>query len=421
MTDSATSLSRPSGVRGTFSRLRLPPFARTVRFRLTVWYASLLLVFGVAFVIALNVAVRVDRSPVLVPDFSTARVDDIAYRPVAGGPGQAVETTRFQPVVTLSVLLREAEGEINSSNLDRLQTWSILAVVGLALASGVGGYVLSGVMLRPVRDITSVAAEITSSSLGRRINYQGPEDEMKDLADTFDSMISRLERAFESQRRFVQDASHELRTPLAAIRTNIEVFEMEETASVDEYRELLETVKAQTRRLARLSDDLMLLTTSEDAELELSTVDTVSLAHDVLDQLHPLAEQRHVALALEAEGRPQAWAAPDLLYRCVSNLVDNAIKYSGNDATVTVRARQAGARVEIAVADTGPGIPPADRLHIFDRFYRVDKGRARREGGSGLGLAIVRELCEAMQGDVRVDGNDGRGSVFTISLDAAKA
>jgi signal transduction histidine kinase len=138
----------------------------------------------------------------------------------------------------------------------------------------------------------------------------------------------------------------------------------------------------------------------------------------VITQLRPLAGQRDVQLRIEPLSVPLARANADFLYRCVFNLVDNAIKYSGAGAEVVVRIKPLGSRVEVSVNDNGPGIPTTDRLHIFDRFYRVDKGRSRREGGSGLGLAIVRELCEVMGGDVRVESTEGDGACFTISLPA---
>ncbi|MCL6645723.1 MAG: HAMP domain-containing protein, partial [Dehalococcoidia bacterium] len=237
--------------------MRLPPFFRSIRFRLTVWYSSLLLVFGVAFVVALNLAVRLDQPPV----FELSRSSDVVYTPVRAGPAQAI----IVPIETESYTLREVEDGIYSHSLDRLQYWSLVSVVGLALSSGIGGYVLSGVLLRPVRDITQAASEIGATNLSRRINYQGPRDELWALAETFDSMIGRLEASFERQRQFVQDASHELRTPLAAIRTNIEVTEMDPDATLEEYRELVATIKSQTERLTRLSEDLLLLTNEEGA------------------------------------------------------------------------------------------------------------------------------------------------------------
>ncbi len=229
----------------------MPAFALTVRFRLTVWYSSLLLVFGVAFVVALNLAARLDQPDIVA--YQLEGVNDVEWQPVRG-PGNAI--SGFQPVLTTRGVLKQAEEQIYSDNLDRLRTWSLLAVVGLAAASGIGGYVLSGMMLRPVRDITRVASEISATNLKQRINHEGPEDELWALSQTFDSMIDRLEQSFEKQRQFVQDASHELRTPLAAIRTNIEVTESDPDATTDDFRDLIETVKVQTARLTRLSEDL---------------------------------------------------------------------------------------------------------------------------------------------------------------------
>jgi signal transduction histidine kinase len=318
-----------------------------------------------------------------------------------------------------AVSIRDAEDQIFQRNIENLRNWSLISVIALALASGVGGYVLSGILLRPVRDITEVASEITASNLKRRINHQGPDDELKALANTFDSMVDRLERSFEQQRLFVQDASHELRTPLAAIRTNIEVAEMDPDLSAEDYQALLDTVKTQTERLTRLTEDLLLLSTNEGEQPEREPVVLGGLATEVVGQLAPLAAQRSVTLQVRGDDRLAALANADLLYRCVFNLVDNAIKYAGDGSTVTLTASRAGNLAEVAVSDNGAGIP-ADRLqHVFDRFYRVDRGRARREGGSGLGLAIVKELVTAMHGTVGVESSVGVGTRFWIRLEPA--
>jgi signal transduction histidine kinase len=394
----------------------VPPFTRTVRFRLTVWYSSLLLVFGVAFVVALNLAARLDQPDLVV--LQGVRVNDIEWQPVRSGPGGAING--FTPVITPGVILKEAEDQIYSRNLDRLRAWSLLAVVGLAAASGVGGYILSGMMLRPVRDMTEVASEISETNLSRRINHQGPDDELKALADTFDSMIGRLEQSFDRQRQFVQDASHELRTPLAAIRTNIDVAEMDQDSNPDDYRALLETVKTQTERLTRLSEDLLLLSTNEPGAYETEPIDVTSLYREVTRQLNPLAAGKNVSFAIDVPDGLEVEAESDLLYRCVFNLVDNAIKYSGEGASVTLSAVQSPADVALAIRDTGPGIAPEDQERIFDRFYRLDKGRSRREGGTGLGLAIVRELVTSMHGSVGVASAPGEGSTFTLRLPVAQ-
>jgi len=394
----------------------MPPFTRTVRFRLTIWYSSLLLVFGVAFVVALNLAARLDQ-----PDFVELQGvrNDVQWVEVHNGPGNAV--SGIYQVVTPQLIVKQAEDQIYSHNLDRLRTWSLLSVVALALASGVGGYVLSGMMLRPVRDITRVASSISEKNFGVRINHQGPKDELWALAKTFDSMIDRLETSFERQRQFVQDASHELRTPLAAIRTNIEVTEMDPDASADEYRSLMETVKAQTARLTHLSEDLLLLTSEDKDTVEKEPVDLPALAKEVVTQLSPLAEPRHVALTVDAPESLEIQTSPDLLYRCVSNLVDNAIKYSGDGSVVAIRVSKQDSQARIEVADNGRGIPAEEVSKIFNRFYRVDRCRSRREGGSGLGLAIVQDVVEALGGDVGVRSTVGEGTTFAITLPTGDA
>ncbi|MGE3075534.1 MAG: sensor histidine kinase [Dehalococcoidia bacterium] len=393
----------------------MPAFTRSIRFRLTIWYSSLMLVFGVAFVLALNIAVRLDQ-----PRFvSVEGVLTQQYEPAQPGPGGAIMGPRrvLEPIL----LVKDAEDQIYSENLDRLRLWSLISVVGLAVASGVGGYVLSGMMLRPVRDITEAAAEITASNLDKRINYEGPKDELWALSQTFDSMVDRLEHSFERQRQFVQDASHELRTPLAAIRTNIEVTEMDPDATPEEYQELLATIKGQTDRLTRLSEDLLLLTREDHDRPEPEPIELTVLAREVVRELQPVAQTRNVSLATLCADGLEVETNPDLLYRCVLNLVDNGIKYSGEGSTVTIRTMQENGTAVIEVSDNGAGIPQESLSRIFDRFYRVDRGRSRREGGTGLGLAIVKEIVESLGGTVSAASVEGQGTTFSIRLPAVPA
>ncbi len=390
----------------------MPPVVRTVRFRLTVWYSTLLLILGLAFILFLNIAARLDE-----PDDSAIMqemgLDEAEWQ--AAGIDTEGEEAGGMDEMTPAQLVEEAGDEFHAENLDRLRTWSIVAGFGLAFISGFGGFALSGIILRPMRDITEVASEISATNLSQRINHEGPDDELKQLADTFDSMIERIERGFEAQRRFVQDASHELRTPLAAIRTNIEVAEMASESENDEQRALLETVKGQTERLTRLSEDLLLLTAPQ-ASLPLGTVNPGELVGMALEELEPLAERANMRLTADARGACDAMASTDMLYRCVLNLVDNAVKHSGEDATVAIDAGCGGEQVWIRVRDDGPGIPQEDLEHVFERFYRVDRSRVRGRGGSGLGLAIVRELMDSMGGSVEVESTPGHGSTFTLRL-----
>lgn len=392
-----------------------------MRFRLTLWYSALLLLLGLAFVVSLNVAARLDK-----PDEQRvlAEMDmdeDTGWRAVDGA--SATDGGEASPAAPAR-LAEEMGSEFHSENLDRLRLWSIVAVIGLTLASGMGGYALSGFLLRPVRDITQVASEIGAGNLSRRINHRGPDDELKGLADTFDSMIGRIESGFDTQRRFVQDASHELRTPLTAIRTNIELAELELGADGGEERlpGLLETVRAQTDRLARLVADLLLLTSPEATVASPDPperVDVRGLAAAAAAELAPLAARAGVRIRV-ADGAPrEALGSADLLYRCALNLIDNAVKHSGEGAFVAIDAGGDGEEVWLRVRDTGPGIPAEHLPHVFDRFYRVDRSRARGRGGAGLGLAIVRALTESMGGSVEAESTEGEGAAFTLRLPRA--
>ena len=386
---------------------------RTVRFRLTVWYSTLLLILGLAFILFLNVAARLDEldDRAVMAEMGLDEAEWTATG-AGGDPEGADGSVGHRSPIDL---VEEAGREFQAENLERLRTWSIVAGFALAIISGFGGFALSGIILRPVRDITEVASEISATNLSQRINHEGPEDELKKLADTFDSMIDRIERGFEAQRRFVQDASHELRTPLAAIRTNIEVAELAGEEGNEEQRALLETVKGQTERLTRLSEDLLLLTAPQGT-LALETVNADEIVALALEEIEPLAERARVTLEAGAHTSCEAAASEDLLYRCVINLLDNAVKHTGEGARVAIATGCDGERVWIRVQDDGPGIPAEDLAHIFDRFFRVDRSRARGRGGAGLGLAIVQELMESMGGAVEAASPPGEGTTFTLRL-----
>jgi signal transduction histidine kinase len=233
-------------------------------------------------------------------------------------------------------------------------------------------------------------------------------------------MIDRLEHSFDQQRAFVQHASHELRTPLAAIRTNIEVAELDPDVSAEEYRGLLETIKTQTARLTRLSEDLLILSANEEDRRTVEPIDLSAVCREVVEQLEGLAATRGILLR-RSGGPVWAMAEPDGIFRCVFNLVDNAIKYSGDGANVTLAVADSPTQATVSVSDTGPGIAADQRDRIFDRFYRIDKSMSRRAGGAGLGLSIVRELAEGMGGSVSVTSQEGLGSTFIVHLALAPA
>jgi signal transduction histidine kinase len=272
-------------------------------------------------------------------------------------------------------------------------------------------------MLKPIDRVSSLASRISHTNLSERINHEGPQDEVKRLADTFDDMLGRLDTAFQSQQRFIQDASHELKTPIATAQTNIEVLEMDQTATLEDYKHTTEIVKRSLDRLNFLSHGLLLLSQGSQPHNGWAEIDLKSLIDEVVTEAQPAATSAGVSL--EAADMPQSLKAKGDaigIKQVITNLVDNGIKYNRPQGTVRVSARTEGPSAVVEVRDTGLGIAAAEQQHIFDRFYRVDKSRSRSQGGSGLGLAIVKKIVEEHGGTVSLESSLGEGSTFRITL-----
>jgi len=371
--------------------MRIPTFAKTIRFRLTLLYAALLLLFGILFIVGLNLSMRHSAGEIMF-----------------------LSEPQSEPFKVYSITIA---ADVTNRNLELLRNYSLIGLAVLLVIGGAGGYFLSGRMLRPVDRVSSLAARISSTNLKYRINYYGPEDEIKRLADTFDSMLERLESAFEAQKQFIQDASHELRTPIAIAQTNIEVTEMEENVTAKDYKRLMEVLKLSLERMNRLSDNLLLLSEGDQSRLKWSVVDMASLLKEVAEEASAKATAAGVSLELEPTSE-EMLVKGDTLYlkQAVINLVDNAIKYNQPTGWVKISTHTENSHLVIQVEDSGIGISQADQQRIFDRFYRVDKSRSRTEGGSGLGLSIVKKLVEDHGGIISVESTPGAGSTFRIIL-----
>jgi heavy metal sensor kinase len=299
-------------------------------------------------------------------------------------------------------------------------------MLGLPLAlllAGLGGYFLAWRALRPIEQITHTAQAINAGDLSRRIDHQGPADEIGRLAGTFDRMLGRLEKAFERQRRFTADAAHELRTPLAALKGRIEVT-LNRPRTAATYAETLQEMGSQVDRLIRLSNDLLFIARLDDPErqtVQQEKVELESLLDAVVDQVQPLARRKEIALAYAIPGKVEVEGDLDLLIRLFLNLLDNAIKYTPSGGRVFVTAQTRADEAVIAVSDSGPGIPAEHLPHLFQRFYRVEADRARLpdgagEDGTGLGLAIASEIVRVHGGRIDVESRGGEGATFTVRL-----
>ena len=295
----------------------------------------------------------------------------------------------------------------------------LLAVAGpvaLALAGG-GGWLLTRAALRPVDQMTEQADAIGADRLGDRVSVPDAADELTRLARTLNGMLERIEHGVVTQRRFVADASHELRTPLAVMRAELEVALRDHNRAADT-SEVLDSAAEEVARMSKIVDDLLTLAHRDENRLELllEPVDLGKVATGVAVQLRPLAEAAGVQLAVEAPAGAVVLADRARLTQVVTNLVDNAVKFTGAGGSVRVRVWEADDGAGLAVADTGPGIAPEHLRRVFDRFYRLDPARSRARGGSGLGLAICRELVEAHGGRIWAESVEGAGSTFSLAL-----
>lgn len=222
--------------------------------------------------------------------------------------------------------------------------------------------------------------------------------------------------ALKRQREFAADASHELRTPLSIIRTSAELLK-DEVGSEKEARELVENIVSESRRMTALVEDLLTLARADSGELELdvSSTDLAQLAREAVERISPLAREKGIAVETHIPPSLPLKGDPRRLGQLLLILLDNAIKYTPPGGQVAVRGERKGHRMEVTVRDTGPGIPPEHQEKVFERFYRIDRARSRREG-AGLGLAIARWIVQAHRGQIKLDSEPGKGTTVTVSL-----
>ncbi|HEX9343886.1 MAG TPA: ATP-binding protein [Actinomycetota bacterium] len=315
---------------------------------------------------------------------------------------------------------RQFEALVHARTLEKLRTLSFDALVVLFFASFAVGWVIAGRVLAPIGRITAVARDIQATDLSRRIRLPGPEDELKQLADTFDAMLARLDAAFAAQQRFVADASHELRNPLAIIRTNIDVAMSDPNADPEELRQAIVVVRRASERMARLVDDLLALARREMPTFEREPVDLGQAVGEASEEFLVPAETRGIVLDRAIAPGVVVIGDRDALKRAVANLLENAVRLGPAGSRIRLAVGSERGRAWVAVSDEGPGIVSDDQAHVFDRFWRADKGRSRADGGTGLGLAIVRQIAQTHGGEVQLQSRLGVGSTFTIWLPVAE-
>lgn len=372
--------------------LQLP--ARSARLRLTLMYSGLFLALGTAVIVVIFLL------------FASARGMNVAVSPT--GPG---------PPLTVRPAIDAAASQQQSADLARLLATSWLTLVVTAGASAVLGWFAAGRALRPLRQMTTAARNISAGNLHERLALTGPEDEFKQLGDAFDDLLARLEAAFAAQRRFVANAAHELRTPLTLERTLLQLALADPQASAADLRATCQELVASGRDQERLLDALLTLASSERGLERRDPEDLARLAQPALDSVR--TELERARLELEVDLRPAPVRGdPALLERLTANLLDNAVEYNRVGGRVVIGTRTESGRAVLSVANTGPTVPPDQMERLFEPFQRLQPDRTGPDGHHGLGLSIVRAIASAHDGTVLAEPRDGGGLVVSVSFPA---
>jgi heavy metal sensor kinase len=349
---------------------------------------------------------------------------DRIYQNVKGGKGGYRGYARRFPakgrIFTL-IILRSLHTQ--QEMLEEITaTFAWIIPIGVLLAS-ISGYFLARKSLAPVVAMSTQAQRIGAANLYERLPVKNERDELGHLARSFNQLLDRLHESFDRQRRFMADASHELRTPVAILRGESEVALSGPERSLEEYRESLAAVRAESQRLTHIVEDLFTLARADAGQYPLSPRDFYldELVADCARATRTLALAKNISLQYEAPQESPIRADETLLRRMILNLLDNAIKYTPEGGRVTMVCSSRDDGYALSVTDTGSGIPADLQPRIFERFFRADKARSHSQndgGGAGLGLSIARWIAEAHHGTLELSRSDGSGSTFTAVLPA---
>jgi signal transduction histidine kinase len=411
-----------------------------VRLRLTLLYGGLFLLCAVALLAVTNLAVRrvtgsssISATPSLLSGHISGHGTS-SFPPPALNRLKGVITLHSGPLSSSQVrtLVKESQASVTYAQ-DHLQhvlrivaalpatenhqllVISVIVLAVMALVALWLGWLVAGRVLSPLRTITAAAREISATNLHRRLALSGPDDELRELGNTFDELLTRLEASFDAQRQFVANASHELRTPLARQRTLAEVALGDGDATVRSLRASLERLIAAGEEQEQLIEALLTLARSERGIAAREPFDLALLSERVLAERRP--ELRRRRLHLEAALEPAAGSGePRLLERLIANLVDNAIGHNHRGGSVAVNTATRGGRATLTVSNSGPVIPADQVARLLEPFERLAGARTTKTRGTGLGLSIAVAIAHAHGGTLTVAAQPEGGLVVEVSL-----
>jgi signal transduction histidine kinase len=383
----------------------------TVRVRLTLLYSGLFAACGVLFV-AITYGLLATNLPQPAQGPKTSTPADFA-----DSCARASSDPQADPGLLQKCKLAYHEGLVNGAaqqrqaTLDHLLWYSVGALAAVTLLATVAGWVVAGRVLRPVHRITEAARNASEQNLTTRLALTGPRDELRELADTFDDMLDRLQTAFEGQRRFIANAGHELRTPLAVMRTTVDVVLAKPEPTRAELTGMGRDVRAALGQAQALIDSLLTLARTDRGRFDGEALDLATVTEDAIDAASAGAGAARLHTALDPA---PTHGDPILLERLAANLIDNALRYNVVEGTVWVSTTTVGERAVLTVENTGPAVAAEAVPTLFQPFRRLHERTGN--GGFGLGLAIVASIAAAHGGQAVAGRRSGGGLTVTISL-----
>jgi signal transduction histidine kinase len=392
---------------------------RPVRLRLTLVYSGLFLAAGAVLLAVTYGLVAQSLSSTSQPAVASSQASGYLNQALALCKKESPDSVALAKcdstaLDSLNGVSKASLEDQRTRTLSRLLDYSLAALAALVFASTWLGWIVAGRALRPVHAITAAARRASEENLGERIALAGPDDELKELADTFDAMLGRLDAAFASQRRFVADASHELRTPLTVMRTSIDVTLAKPGRTPAQLEAMAVEVRHAADRAEALIEALLTLARSDRGTGPREPLDVAALAEDALDAAAPAIRAHPVTVQTALEPAP-AVGDPVLVERLVTNLIDNAVRHNVPDGWVQVATGMREGMAFIDVANGGPLIPPELVPALFEPFRRLSD-RAGSPDGMGLGLSIVRSVALAHRGHATARPRPAGGLEITVSL-----
>jgi signal transduction histidine kinase len=396
----------------------------TIRVRLTLLYTGLF-AFGGAVLVAITY-VLVAAIPTAASSWSTrlpgGQVDTSSFR--------VPDRQEFEPICIQALSTKDAEPNLRDKCVLAYQFWgaqsqrdatlshllqyslaTLAVVIGLA---ALAGWIVAGRVLRPVHKIAAAAREASANNLSTRVALTGPRDELRELADTFDEMLDRIQMTFDSQERFIANASHELRTPLMVMRTTVDVVLAKPVPTHADIRDMAHDIRIEVDHAEGLVEALLTLARNDRGLTVRDDIDLATIAEDVLDTTDPLDRRPHLSLEPAL-----ATGDPVLLERLLANLIDNAMRHNIPGGDLWVTTSTAGGRPTVVVANTGPIIAPEAIDGLFEPFHRLNDRTTR--DGFGLGLALVASITAMHHGTVTAQPRPGGGLEVTVTMPSPPA